>query len=231
MKKLVAGGLLTLVLLGCATAPETQTQDQRERQSLALQIAGAKLSRIKNGSSKTDVQEMMGASSNRQIFIEGSVATELWWYAYDTGFARLKFADGKLVEQKTYRSHATWVRDTTMPLTDEEVRIHLTFSVVGIGWTRAQVSLLPMKPSVRLTEKEATDVMANTREMLTKFKDGPVLMGADLSDVLDIRGDWWIYAGPRLGCTLVFQDDKVVEISFSEAPTKAQLNDALRRMI
>ena len=69
MKVAIFGMLVAVALLGCAT-PEVQTPEQRNQQALALRENGELLRRVKIGSSKPEVQQVMGPSSNRQNYLE-----------------------------------------------------------------------------------------------------------------------------------------------------------------
>ncbi len=113
---------VTTLLVGCASS---QTPAQREMQAQVLRENGTRLKLVANGASKADVQNLVGIASPRQIYREGGYEIEIWTYGYDEGFARLKFRDGKLAEQKTQRTRLTFARDITIPLAQKDMEIHL----------------------------------------------------------------------------------------------------------
>ena len=100
-----------------------------------------------------------------------------------------------------------------------------------LGWTKADVERLPLKPTAKLTEQQTTEVVETLRQMFSQMKDSPFLMGMDTSDMRDLSGEIWMYKGARLGGNLVIRDGKVVDISFTEEGTKAQMNETMQRLL
>jgi hypothetical protein len=217
-----AGLLLVVLLAGCASSG-TQSPAQRRMQADALRANSERLKLVTAGALKADVEQALGVAGNRQIFREGSAEVQIWTYPFDEGYARLKFREGKLVEQSTQRTSLTFARDTTIPLTQKDLDVHAALALVKLGWTKAQVERLPVKPAIRMTEKETAEVIAKMRKVLAES-------GADLAETnRDLRGEMWMYLGHRLNGSLLFRQGKVVEISFSEQPTKAQQDEIMQR--
>lgn len=219
--------LLMFLVAGCAS---TQTPAQRELQQQALRENATRLRLVSTGALKADVQNLVGVASERQIYREGGSEVELWTYPHDEGYVRLKFVDSKLIDQKTHRTRLTFARDTTIPTSQKDMATHLMLSLVKLGWTKTQVEELAIKPVTKMTEQQTAELMVMFRKMMMEMKDTPLLMGIDLSEFnRDVRGEMWIYQADRLGGSLLFRNGTVVEIGFTEQPTKAQQNEIMQK--
>lgn len=219
-----------LVLFGCTA--QVSSPEQRQQQTQAIREYTARVGRVTAGMTKADVQSIVGTATTRSIFREGPAEVEEWWYPTEIGYAQLRFLGGVLSQQKTQRTTLHFARDTSIPLTEDDIRVHLALSTVKLGTSKSEISAFKLKPTTTLTEQQTAEVMVKVREAFTSMKDSPLLLGIDLSGMnRDIRGEMWIYTASRLQANLFFVNDQVDRISFSEQPTKAQLNEIMQKAL
>jgi hypothetical protein len=229
--RIVALLIAILTLGACATTALTEAQ--REQQAFALQRNELAIAKVTAGMSKADVLGTAGIAGNRRQYRSNSgELVDIWSYPTTEGYVSIKFLEGSLAEKKLFRSRAVIARDATVPLTRQDMDIHLFLATVRLGWTMEQVEQLPIKTMERVNEFEAARFLDAFRQAAEALKDSGPMAGADFSemDAGYLRGDLWLYQGPRLGGWVIFRNNAVSMILFTEQGTKAQMKEAEQRL-
>lgn len=219
-----------VTLAGCAA--QILSPEQRQQQTQALREYTIRLSRIAPGSSRADVQSLAGAPMQRSLFRKGATDVEEWTYPTDSGYTMLRFSNDKLIDQWTHRTALRFARDTSIPLTQSEIQVRLLLSSIRVGASKTEVSSIAVKPTTTLTEQQTAELMSKLRTAIDSMKETPLLMGIDLRGMSrEVRGEMWFYEGTRLSAAVVFVDQRVARIVFSEQPTQAQQNEMMQRAL
>ena len=223
---------LAVVLVGCAAQIQFQTPAQREEQARTLRENATRLRLLVLESTQADVQRLMGVAPLRDIFRSGSdsESVEVWHYPHEQGWAILRFNGGKLVESKSQRALFVYVRDATLPLTQEDLKIRAALSIVQLGWTKAQVEGLTVEPSTRWSESATADEVGKRRSVHAASQYSPLMSGIDARYLYrDLRGEMWEFKAARTVVTLLLRDGRVEWIHFLELPTDAQQNELMQK--
>ena len=226
----VLSALIIVTLVGCAA--QILSPEQRQQQTQALREYTIRLSQIGPGSTRADIQSLVGTAMLRSIFREDAADVEEWSYPTDSGYETLRFSNDKLVGQKTFRTALRFARDTSIPLTQSEIQVRLLLSSIKVGASKTEVSRLTVKPTAMLTAWQTGQLMRNFSAVVDQVRGSPLFMGIDPRDmIVAVHGETWIYEGARLSVALLFADQQVARIVFSEKPSKAQQNEMMQRAL